>query len=166
MEIGLTAREMVKDISNDLMDLSTMANEKITELADKENSFMQTAISTKVNGRMIRLMVMAFIYILTMLAMKVNEKMISNMAQERKIGQMVHTMREITARVKSMVKVYCISVTDQNIKVILNLMILMVMVSMNGRMRKDMKEIDRETKCMERGKLFGKMEEHTAENMN
>ena len=44
-------------------------------------------------------------------------------------------------------------------------MILMVMVSMNGQTRKDMKEIDLEIKCTEKGKQFGKMEEPTVENM-
>lgn len=156
---------MVKGINNDLMALSIMANEKITELAGKENSFMQMEIFMKVSGKTIRLTVMAYIYILTTLAMKVNEKMISSMALVRKIGLTVRIMKEITVKVKNMAKVCCISVMDQNIKVILNLMILMAMVSMNGRMRKNMKEIDLETKCMERGKLFGKMEEHTVENM-
>jgi len=68
-------------------------NEKITELAEKVNSYMQTVIYTKVIGWMIKLMVMVSISTLTTLFTKANGKMTNNMDMEKNLGQIEVSMK-------------------------------------------------------------------------
>lgn len=55
---------------------------------------MQMGMSMKVNGRMIKHMVMASIIIMMELTMRVTGKKTSNTATAKKSGLMVHAMKE------------------------------------------------------------------------
>ena len=73
---------------------------------DKEDSFTLMEICTRACGLTIRLKVSACTAILTVQSMKVSGLMISNMAQEKRHGQMEILMRVVTWKEKDTVKVF------------------------------------------------------------
>jgi uncharacterized protein YutE (UPF0331/DUF86 family) len=66
---------------------------KMVRHVDKVNSGMLMAIGTKVNGNSIRLMDMAYIFMLMVQSILAIGKMICSMAMARRLGLMDHRLK-------------------------------------------------------------------------
>lgn len=92
------------------MEQNILANGKIIKLMEQANLFIPMAISMKVNGKMIKLMVLVFLKEILGLFMRDFGRMINNMVKEKKRVKMVPTMKEATATVRNVEKVNTVGI--------------------------------------------------------
>lgn len=97
--------------------------------------------------------------------MLVSGKMINNMVLVKKLGLMVHIMRDNMKKERNMGKGNQFLLMDLCMKVNLIIMIFMVVEYMFGLIIEDMKENGKEIRCMEKELLLGLMEDLIMESI-
>lgn len=122
-------------------------------------------MSTRVDGKTIRLMATEFMPIKTALDMKANGMKINNMEKVSKLGRMAHLTKEVISKAKSTVKVYLNGRTAVHMKVPLLITTSKVMEFISGQMNVHIQGTGKTTKWMERVCLHGQMAEPTKVSM-
>jgi len=122
-------------------------------------------MSTKDNGRMIKLMVLEPIHIWMVLNMKVIGLKINNMGKELKLGLMELDMKDNIIWEKNMEVANFIGQTVHYMKVIFTIIIFTAREHMNGLMEENILEIGKIIKWMAKVYLPGQMVENIMVNI-